>query len=312
MNSKPTHQKIINYIAYTFIGLIGLGTLLDSISNAISLVDSKIATTGTVFIIIFLLFVQLYLKKFPLSWIYSNQKILIKGLGIRPILASLGAIILLWIPILSNSLEKTNKNASKASVCDRDLDTGCQIDLPDILNWKLSINGLGGALQYTVSVGKNQTVGKLQFIDNPVDMNLPKYMQFPKDDSPYQISCDENHLFFSGDVREFKNNELIGWFDQNDFGSYDCKMLWNKDECGLEILDKYGYVVFSVDYIASTEKIEFKGYYKKDDFIYIFNNGYYRRDDIKSAEKLISQIKPIFKHRGKNSTGVRLIAKSCN
>lgn len=238
----------------------------------------------------------------------SKSKQFLKGITFLGVLAILASINGTW-----NLFEKA-KNVYQEKYhpinCDRDFDSGCQIDLPDILNWKFSINGLGGALQYTVSSGKNQTVGKLQFVDSPVDMNLPKFMQFPKEDSPYQISCDENHLFFNGFIREFKNNELIGWFDQNDFGSYD-NMLWNKDKCGLEILDKYGYVIFSVDYIASTEKIEFKGYYRKDDFVYIFNNGYYKRH-VNHAEKLVSQIKPIFKHKGKNSTGIRLIAKSCN
>ncbi|HMG15154.1 MAG TPA: toll/interleukin-1 receptor domain-containing protein, partial [Saprospiraceae bacterium] len=77
-------------------------------------------------------------------------------------------------------------------ICNRKVVNGGTFDLPGMLNWIININGIGGALKYTVTTGENRTVGKLQFEDNNQDLKLPKSKDFTKDNSPYKISCDVN------------------------------------------------------------------------------------------------------------------------
>lgn len=86
-------------------------------------------------------------------------------------------------------------------------------------------------------------------------------------------------------------------------------MTWNKtiDDSAVEILDKYGYVVFSVDLQPEAELIHFCGYFKIGNNIHIINeNEVTVTDDIIIAEKKISEIKPILEHFGTNSTGRRI------
>lgn len=304
--NKSAIQKIIEFGGMSIVAILGIYAAIDGFSSAIDFITYKIAIYSTVIIITIWSVIYLFFKNKNQEWIEGEKRFKIVKPKTKFHIITLASIFAIWLPLCL----KSGTPKADEKICDRDVENGCTIDLPDALNWRMDLGEFGGAIQYTVSVGKNQTVELLQFVDSKQIKNIPKYRDFPKEDCPYQISCDADNLFFSGYVREFKNNELIGWFDKNDFGSYDCKMIWNKDEYGLEILDKYSYVVFSINHNPLTEKMEFKGYYRDGDMIHIFNEEWLGTQDIKHAERLISQIKPIFKHRGNNSTGVRLIEQS--
>jgi len=237
----------------------------------------------------------------------TNIKQLLKGVTILGVLAILASINGTW-----NLFEKVGNLWQKnyePVICNRDLDSGCQIDLPDILNWRVGFGGLE-AIQLTYQIGEKKRTITLEYLDKNSPLVPQKKLNtkesFPTELSPYNVLIGSNILFFDGDIKEFKDNEFIGWFNQNDFGTTNCGIRWNKDEKGLEILDKYGYVVFSLDYIKEIELIKFKGYFRKGKIIYIYGDKSYSTTNIEYAEELISKIKPIFKHRGLNSTGVRL------
>lgn len=138
---------------------------------------------------------------------------------------------------------------------------------------------------------------------------------------------------FEGKLIDIKTDEIIGWFDGNEFGVREaCSLSWNKDENGVEIIDKYGNVTFSVNlkkyiskdikllkgffsadiykdnYLKSEETyvLEFRGYFKIEDEIFVFGDDLTITDSINIALKEIKKIQPYFDHFGKNSTGKRL------
>jgi len=95
----PTYQRIFKYVCYTLAGVIGLGTLLDSLSNAITLIVPYVTYLGTPLLIFFWLLAEYVLRKFPLRWVAKGGRgVRLQRLGALPRCAILGAVLLLWVP----------------------------------------------------------------------------------------------------------------------------------------------------------------------------------------------------------------------
>jgi len=83
---------------YALAGLLGLGALLDSIQNAISLLTPLIAAIATIVVVLSWAVISLILRVHPITWVAEQQQIRIRRLGIRSIAFALGMIALLWLP----------------------------------------------------------------------------------------------------------------------------------------------------------------------------------------------------------------------
>jgi hypothetical protein len=99
LTKKPIYQRIITWFSYVMIGFIAFGTFLDSMSNAVSLVQPMFTYMGSLALIFLWALTELILRKRPLHWIIdSGATVRLQKLGAKPRLMIMGIIILLWIP----------------------------------------------------------------------------------------------------------------------------------------------------------------------------------------------------------------------
>ena len=107
--NKPCYQKFVQITFKLFIGFTALGGLLDAISNAISMINIQIATAITITGSLAFICLEFYLKKNPLDWVVkSGQTIQIKEISRKMKLQTLGATILLWVPVVVGSFSSHN------------------------------------------------------------------------------------------------------------------------------------------------------------------------------------------------------------
>lgn len=222
-------------------------------------------------------------------------------------------------PHLVNSVENLfGVNSQEKIICDRDLDTGCVIDFnrpiyiySENKNYAyLSLKISYGKSHQYLSGGPKSIEDTIDFITVNDDPSTYSYFPFAFDSllSPYSVKLTDTLLLFFGRINDYKTNDLLGWFDENEFGIVKpCSFSWNKDDRGIEIIDKYNQVCFSIDYDVKNYHLKYKGFFKTDNVFHIYNDTTYNQTiDLKEAEKLIAQIQPNFDHFGKNSTGKRL------
>jgi hypothetical protein len=94
----PLHQRAIKTVMYILAGFLGLGSLLDSLANAISLLTPLVASIGTACIVLVWVLAYLILPSHPLPWVFGNQQMPVKKPGIQPTAFAVGMVLLLWMP----------------------------------------------------------------------------------------------------------------------------------------------------------------------------------------------------------------------
>jgi hypothetical protein len=114
---KPFHQKVIIWMTCLLAGFIGVGTLLDSVSNAITLVTGTLTRVGSLIILILYLSAQIFLRVRPLRWaVEGGKEVRLKRLGWRVTLAVAGAVLLLWVPRLTETVRRDAPPAASETV----------------------------------------------------------------------------------------------------------------------------------------------------------------------------------------------------
>jgi hypothetical protein len=94
----PLYQRMIRTIAFAILGLTAFGTVLDALSNAVSLVTPRTTYLGTVLLVVGLLATNLLLRTWPLPWYTAGVQIRIKNTGPKTTAVIVGMIALLWLP----------------------------------------------------------------------------------------------------------------------------------------------------------------------------------------------------------------------
>lgn len=229
-------------------------------------------------------------------------------------------IISLWwlIPNIYNRDVKPQleKNGLIEIVCDRDKDMGCNINFTkqqEVAFKPTEGPNKGTSTYYTLidmrygDCKEQETVRLHDGVDLP--SKNKKIFKFPKNYgpvSPYSIEVKDGKINLSGDLYEFKTGEYLGWFTGNEFGvNKPCAFSWNKDENGIEIVDKYNNVIFAL-HKRFDETLFYRGYYKSGRTIFIYTDKtQYRTNNTEEAEKLIKEIPKMFVHTGSNSLGKR-------
>lgn len=109
----PPYQRGLRWLLFTLGGIIGFGVLLDSIGNALSLINEAVTYIGTAIIVLSWIVTAPMLKTFVVEWrTKDGQKVRIIRLGdmIKGGLA--GVLILLWVPqIISKPKDDLQKLA---------------------------------------------------------------------------------------------------------------------------------------------------------------------------------------------------------
>lgn len=112
---KPLHQKLVKWIFFILVGVASAGTLLDAISNAVSLVSPSFTYIGSAILATLWLLTELAAILFGIPWVTGgSRKVRFKSLGPKLRLGLLGVLILLWIPRLGDI--PTSRNESIPAV----------------------------------------------------------------------------------------------------------------------------------------------------------------------------------------------------
>ncbi|MBA2501980.1 MAG: hypothetical protein H0V27_03785 [Pyrinomonadaceae bacterium] len=110
----PFHQRLLTWALYLSLGFFTLGTALDAISNAISLLTPSTTYAVATVIVILWVWIEFHLRLRPIKWIAAgNREIRLCRLGIKPRLIFIGVILLLFTPravnLWRNSQEVENR-----------------------------------------------------------------------------------------------------------------------------------------------------------------------------------------------------------
>ena len=108
--NKPLYQKIIEVGGWMIGGTMILGAFLDGIANAVSLINLKVSSIITISLIVFYLVLQYFFKNRRMVWVSDSGQILnIIRLSKKLKYTILGALILLWIPVIFNFQSESKK-----------------------------------------------------------------------------------------------------------------------------------------------------------------------------------------------------------
>lgn len=100
----PLYQQVFTWVAYILIGFTFLGNIAGIINDAKTLITPQVTFIGSAIILIFWVGAEIVSKFYRLRWsTENNSQIRIKKIGVKPRLAILGAISLLWLPVLIGS-----------------------------------------------------------------------------------------------------------------------------------------------------------------------------------------------------------------
>ncbi|MBL7684270.1 MAG: hypothetical protein JNK00_13000 [Flavipsychrobacter sp.] len=110
---KPTHQKFIENAGWVFCAILAVGGLLDSISNAINLINIKVAIIATVLITIGFSILNIIIKERKINWVSNDGKeFVITKIGKKITWSISGVVLLIWLPIVLNTFTLNKKNSA--------------------------------------------------------------------------------------------------------------------------------------------------------------------------------------------------------
>jgi hypothetical protein len=96
----PLYQRVLEWVSYGVLGFVGLGSFLGAINDANVLITPLVSYAATLAAVLLIILIELILRKRKLPWISQGKSVTLIGLGIKPRLALIGAIALLWLPQL--------------------------------------------------------------------------------------------------------------------------------------------------------------------------------------------------------------------
>lgn len=97
---KYLFQNIFQSLLYILVGAIFVGTLLDAVSNAISLITPRIALILTIIVILIFFTLHVIAKYKGISWKSGSQSFIIKKPNRKVNLFFVGVLVLIWFPVL--------------------------------------------------------------------------------------------------------------------------------------------------------------------------------------------------------------------
>jgi tetratricopeptide (TPR) repeat protein len=113
----PFYQRVYRRIQWILLGAVLVGALLDSISNAISVITTTIAFWVTLLTILTWVCIHLYIRKRGLTWVAKDgRKIIVKKMGGKITLPLLGVILILWVPSFIEFVKKYSQKESNKEV----------------------------------------------------------------------------------------------------------------------------------------------------------------------------------------------------
>jgi eukaryotic-like serine/threonine-protein kinase len=109
---KPWYQRLLtNYLSFIIAGIVLVSSAIEVFNNLDS-ITPQTAFTWTAIVVVIILFLQSYLKNFPIAWITEDGNVVnIKSLGIKPIIAAIGIIIALWLSSVLNKISAPDSTA---------------------------------------------------------------------------------------------------------------------------------------------------------------------------------------------------------
>lgn len=110
----PFYQRAFLWVFYLLVGFLAVGSFLDAVSNAVSLVGPALTYVGSLIVSVLWVSAEFFLKTRPVRWVVSGgQEIRLRSLGIKPRLALAGAILLLWIPRVVDPAPGSERTTSR-------------------------------------------------------------------------------------------------------------------------------------------------------------------------------------------------------
>lgn len=228
----------------------------------------------------------------------------------------------------SATKEDNTINQEATLICDRNKELGCKISIDDsfisdyVTDNKVSPELKTARVHFAAGISFATSIVQILNDENQESTfkNNGCFPIFIQTKSPnnmegciFNMSIVKNKIHFEGKLFDIKNKELLGWFNGEEFGIVkQCSFSWNMDEKGVEIIDNYGNVAFSIN----TEQIKnsygdkhflrYRGYFKYKENYYVIDDETLITPNLDEAIEKIENITHIFDHFGTKKLGVRL------
>jgi hypothetical protein len=103
-HKTPIYQKAFHLLKWPILGVLALGGFLDAISNSIALITPHVTYIATLILVLGWLGLEIFIKKRAIKWQNKDGSIIqIHSLGYQIRLWLVGAIVLLWVPMMIGS-----------------------------------------------------------------------------------------------------------------------------------------------------------------------------------------------------------------
>lgn len=114
----PIHQRVLSWITGILVGIIAGGSLFDAVNNVKAIITPRMTYTFSTIIITTWILIEVFLKKRSIPWVSKDgQKTKLTRLGSRTRLGLIGAISLLWVPIITDyNLNPPNSSIDTTTV----------------------------------------------------------------------------------------------------------------------------------------------------------------------------------------------------
>jgi hypothetical protein len=110
MSRLTSAQRVVKWVLWLLAGGLTLGALLDSVSNAISLVSPAVTYISTAVVVTVWLFLEATARLFGIPWVSRDRQFVrIKRLGSEIRFGMTGALLLLWVPRLGDLPRRSNQ-----------------------------------------------------------------------------------------------------------------------------------------------------------------------------------------------------------
>jgi hypothetical protein len=96
----PPYQTALKRAGVTFAAMVTVGSLLDTFSNALSIITPPITYIGSVFLAVLWGVTSWFLARKGLRWVVAGQMIVLRRLGPIHLASVLGVLFVLWLPRL--------------------------------------------------------------------------------------------------------------------------------------------------------------------------------------------------------------------
>lgn len=106
---RPFYQTMILWAVFLLVGIAAIGAVMDSYSNALSIVRPSLTYLATPIVVGIWLVIEVLAATVGIHWLFRSGRMRVSGLGPKIRLGFVAVLVLLWIPRIGDIPSRTEE-----------------------------------------------------------------------------------------------------------------------------------------------------------------------------------------------------------